>query len=153
KFKPAFSGCPDDEAQGVLNDLAFYARLEDGNRGFRVLAGGGLGAAPHLAIPLRDFLPAENTLAYAEAVVRIQHRFGERKNRHKARLKFLVQRMGVERFREVVEAEFAKIDATQGAEIRADLAMALDEYRLSQPSRPAGGNAERRSDAPYLQWL
>jgi len=153
KFKPAFSGCPDDEAQGVLNDLAFYARLEDGNRGFRVLAGGGLGAAPHLAIPLRDFLPAENTLAYAEAVVRIQHRYGERKNRHKARLKFLVQRMGQERFRALVEAEFEKIQGEQGEELRSEQQAAIDGYVLAAPNRSPGGNVESRTDEAYLRWL
>jgi sulfite reductase beta subunit-like hemoprotein len=153
KFKPAFSGCPDDEAQGVINDLGFYARRQDGRAGFRVVAGGGLGAVPHLAVPLRDFLPAEETLGYAEAVVRIQHRYGERKNRHKARLKFLVQRMGLERFRELVEAEFEKIAREQGEEIRADLARALAEYRLPEGRRPAGGDAERRGDEAYRQWL
>ena len=153
KFKPAFSGCPDDEAQGVINDLAFYARLQGSLRGFRVLSGGGLGPMPHLALPLRDFLPAEQTLAYAEAVVRVQHRYGERKNRHKARLKFLVQRMGLERFGATVEAEFRKILSAQGEELRLDLQNALESYDLSAPRRPAGGNAESRNDARYANWL
>jgi sulfite reductase beta subunit-like hemoprotein len=153
KFKPAFSGCPDDEAQGVVNDLAFYARTEDGTRGFRVHAGGGLGAAPHLALVLRDFLAAEDTLAYAEAVVRIQHRYGERKNRHKARLKFLVQRMGKERFRTLVDGEFEKIQREQGAELRAEVAAAIARYVLAPPGRPSGGSAQARKDEAYLQWL
>jgi sulfite reductase beta subunit-like hemoprotein len=153
KFKPAFSGCPDDEAQGVLNDLAFYARIGKGGRGFRVLAGGGLGAAPHLALPLRGFLGADDTLAYAEAVVRIQHRYGERKNRHKARLKFLVQRMGLERFGALVEAEFEKIQREQGGELRAEQRAAIEGYRLAPPSRAPGGLAETRSDEKYRQWL
>ena len=153
KFKPAFSGCPDDEAQGVLNDFACYAKVQDGVRGFRVLAGGGLGPIPHLAVPLRDFLPAEDLLGYAEAVVRIQHRYGERKNRHKARLKFLVQRMGVERFRAMVEAEFDKIQREQGEELRHDLAAALDAYSLAPARRPGGGDAESRQGERYLHWL
>ncbi len=153
KFKPAFSGCPADEAQGVLNDLAFYARRLEGKPGFRVLAGGGLGAVPHLALPLREFLSAEETLGYAEAVVRIQHRYGERKNRHKARLKFLVQRIGLERFCSMVEEEFAKIDREQGAELRADLQSSLDGYALAAPVRTAGGAAESLRDPAYLRWL
>jgi sulfite reductase beta subunit-like hemoprotein len=153
KFKPAFSGCPDDEAQGVINDLGFYARVQDGRRGFRVVAGGGLGAVPHLAVAVRDFLPAEDTLAYAEAMVRIHHRFGERKNRHKARLKFVVRRMGLERFRALVEAEFEKIQRTQGDAMRADLVSALEAYRLAEARRPAGGDAARRGDPAYRQWL
>ena len=153
KFKPSFSGCPDDEAQGVINDLAFYARLQGSLRGFRVLAGGGLGPMPHLALPLRDFLPAEQTLAYAEAVVRIQHRYGERKNRHKARLKFLVQRMGLERFGAMVETEFEKIQREQGEELRRDLLSALESYELPAPRRPAGGDAHGRNDPHYAHWL
>ena len=153
KFKPAFSGCPDDEAQGVLNDLGFYARTVDGRHGFRVLAGGGLGAVPHLAVAVREFLPAEDTLAYAEAVVRIHHRYGERKNRHKARLKFVVRRMGLERFRAVVEAEFEKIQRTQGEALRAELAKAIADFPASEPQRPAGGNAEEAGDSVYRQWL
>jgi sulfite reductase beta subunit-like hemoprotein len=152
KFKPSFSGCPDDEAQGVINDLAFYARPQGNLRGFRVLAGGGLGPMPHLALPLRDFLPAEQTLAYAEAVVRIQHRYGERKNRHKARLKFLVQRMGLERFGAMVETEFEKILRVQGEELRRDLLSALESYELPEPRRPAGGDADGRNDPHYLHW-
>lgn len=153
KFKPAFSGCPADEAQGVLNDLAFYARRVDGAAGFHVLAGGGLGAMPHLAQPLREFLPAEQTLAYAEAVVRLQHRYGERKNRHKARMKFLLQRIGVERFRSLVEEEFAAIERAQGAEIRADLLGAVAAYALARPTRPAGGDPRSLNDPAYLYWL
>jgi sulfite reductase beta subunit-like hemoprotein len=152
KFKPSFSGCPDDEAQGVINDLAFYARLQGSLRGFRVLAGGGLGPMPHLALPLRDFLPAEQTLAYAEAVVRIQHRYGERKNRHKARLKFLVQRMGLERFGAMVETEFEKILRVQGEELRRDLLSAVESYELPAPRRTAGGDADGRNDPQYLHW-
>ena len=153
KFKPAFSGCPDDEAQGVLNDLALYAKLEEGRPGFRVLAGGGLGPIPHLAVALRDFIPAEDVLAYAEAVVRIQHRYGERKNRHKARLKFLVQRMGVERFRSMVESEYAKIHELQGEELASELRDAVARYALPPPRRPGGGDADARRDEPYLHWL
>ena len=153
KFKPAFTGCPADEAQGVINDLAFYARTESGHPGFRVWAGGGLGAAPRLAVPLRDFLPASETLAYAEAVVRLQHRYGERKSRHKARLKFLVQRIGVEKFRAMVEREFEKIQAEQGDALRQELASSLAAYSLAAPNRPAGGTADDGSSPAYSRWL
>ncbi len=153
KFKPAFTGCSEDEAQGVINDLAFYARSQDGVNGFRVFAGGGLGAAPHLAVPLREFLPAEDTLAYSEAVVRLQHRYGERKNRHKARLKFVVQRIGLEKFRAMVESEFQKIQAEQGEALRAELASSLAAYRLAAPTRAAGGTLDDGGDAEFSRWV
>ncbi|MGH7897009.1 MAG: nitrite/sulfite reductase, partial [Candidatus Binatia bacterium] len=155
KFKPAFTSCRHDEAQGIINDLAFYAKKLGGRSGFRVFAGGGLGPAPHLAVPLRDFLPAEDTLAYAEAVVRIQHRYGERKNRHKARLKFLVQRMGLERFGGMVETEFEKIQREDGERLRAELAAAVASYALAAPSRSTdgGGPPTRRDDARFRHWV
>lgn len=153
KFKPAFSGCSDDEAQGVINDLAFYAQVRDGREGFAVLVAGGLGPAPHLARRIRDFLPVEDTLAYAEAVVRIQHRYGERKNRHKARMKFLLQRMGAERFGETVEAEYAKVLAERGEELRRELREGVASYRLAPPARPAGGGLGAHEDPSYGRWL
>lgn len=136
KFKPAFSGCPDDEAQGMINDLAFYARRrESGEKGFAVYVGGGLGAAPHLAKPLLEFMPASDVLAVAEAVVRVHHRFGERRNRHKARLKFLLQRMGLERFRATVLAELDAVREERGQVLRRELLDAVARYRAAEPRR------------------
>ena len=153
KFKPSFSGCPDDEAQGVVNDLAFYAHRRGDELGFSVFAGGGLGPAPHLAKRLVEFLPALDALAIAEAVVRVHHRHGERKNRHKARLKFLVQRMGLDRFRSTVLREFESVRAERGEELRAELAEALERYRLAPPRRVASALRRAREDEAYRQWL
>ena len=94
KFKIAFSGCTDDCAEAPVNDIAYFPHIRGGKPGFAVHAGGGLGSQPFLARPIRDFIPAENTLIMAEAIVRLQHRSGERKNRKKARMKYLFQRMG-----------------------------------------------------------
>src|SRR2546428_558942 len=171
-----------EEFRPVRLSHGLYAQLDHTSHMQRVkVTGGGLTAAPLDAIarigerwgrgvlhvttrqdrqvhwippvPLRDFLPAEDTLGYAEAVVRIQHRYGERKNRHKARLKFLVQRMGLERFRAMVEAEFDKIQREQGEELRRDLIAAVASYVLDPARRPAGGDAENRRDERYLHWL
>ena len=152
KFKPSFSGCPEDEAQGVINDLAFYGRRRGEELGFSVFAGGGLGPAPHLAKRLVEFLPATDALIVAEAVVRVHHRYGERKNRHKARLKFLVQRMGLERFRATVLREMEAVAAERGEELRAELAAGLERYRLAQPKR-ATSVVRDRADESYRRWL
>jgi sulfite reductase beta subunit-like hemoprotein len=152
KFKPAFSGCPHDEAQGMINDLAFYAHRRNGENGFAVYVGGGLGAAPHLAKPLLDFAPATDVLAIAEAVVRVQHRFGERKNRHKARLKFLLQRMGLERFRTTVLLELDAIREESRDDLRKELRDALARYRLARPRRSAPGLETERKNASYASW-
>src|SRR6185369_3851780 len=100
----AIHDCVHDCAQAPVNDIGLYAKVRDGARGFSVFAGGGLGAQPFLAQPVRDFIPAEELLVWCEAIVRIQHRFGERKNRNKARMKYLVQKMGLEKFRAAIEA-------------------------------------------------
>jgi sulfite reductase beta subunit-like hemoprotein len=109
KFKIAVESCSLDCAQGTINDIGLYARLQDGKPGFSVWAGGGLGAAPFLAVKVLDFVPSDDVLIASEAIVRIQHRSGERKLRHKARLKFLVKKVGVERFRQMVATELERV--------------------------------------------
>src|SRR5437899_12664018 len=110
KFKIAVEGCAGDCAQAPVNDIGLYAKLrQDGVRGFAVHAGGGLGAQPFLAKPIRDFIPADDVLIWCEAIVRIQHRFGERKNRNKARMKYLVNRMGLDKFQAAIATEVERV--------------------------------------------
>ncbi|HEY8517182.1 MAG TPA: nitrite/sulfite reductase [Candidatus Binatia bacterium] len=149
KFKIAVEGCPLDCAQATINDIGLYAREKDGVRGFSVWAGGGLGAAPFLAVPVIDFAPADDVLIVCEAIVRIQHRSGERKLRHKARMKFLVKKLGIERFREMVHAEVAKVDAERGDELREDVRTAVREYRTPRPGKPAPGGEQRPTFAAW----
>jgi sulfite reductase (ferredoxin) len=110
KFKPAFSGCR-DEACGLvkMHDIGFVAivREVDGRtqRGFEVYIGGGLGAVPHQAKVLYDFLPVEEMCPMTQAVARVYGRLGEKRNRQKARIKFLVQKLGLEEFKRLVEEE------------------------------------------------
>ncbi|HKX33137.1 MAG TPA: nitrite/sulfite reductase [Blastocatellia bacterium] len=109
KFKIAFEGCADDHSALAFHDLGFHAvtREEHGEvrRGFRVHVGGGMGSGPHVAHIYTDFLPVEEMFEFSTAVVRIFDRYGERKQRMKARMKFLVQTMGWEKFRAAVDAE------------------------------------------------
>ena len=133
KFKIAVEGCEHDCAQGPVNDIGLYAKVRDGVRGFSVFAGGGLGAQPFLAKAIRDFIPAEDLLVWCEAIVRVQHRFGERKNRNKARMKYLVQRMGLEKFRATIDGEVERVRAERGEELRAQVREAVAEYRTPSP--------------------
>src|SRR5438552_10337960 len=128
KFKIAIEGCVHDCAQGPVNDIGLYAKERDGARGFSVFAGGGLGAQPFLAKPIRDFVPAEDLLVWCEAIVRIQHRHGERKNRSRARMKYLVKRMGLEKFRAAIEAEVTRVAAERGEELRTQVRETVDGY-------------------------
>ncbi|HTC94195.1 MAG TPA: nitrite/sulfite reductase [Terriglobales bacterium] len=110
KFKPAFSGCA-QHACGLTNlhDLGLIAtkRVENGieKRGFEVYVGGGLGTVPYYAKLLDGFVPPEELLPLAQAIARVFARLGEKKNRNRARIKFLVQDLGIEKFRELVHEE------------------------------------------------
>lgn len=110
KFKIAFSGCSSN-ACGLVNmhDMGFVAqeREIDGKtvRGFAVYVGGGLGAVPQNAKLLSEFTSEEEILPLSQAVCRVFARLGERKNRNKARIKFLVKQLGIEEFTRLVEEE------------------------------------------------
>src|SRR4051794_35992814 len=106
KFKIAFSGCRDEACALVsIHDLGGIAVVKDGKRGFELYVGGGLGAVPHQAKLMMDFCPEEELLPMARAIGRVFARLGEKKNRNKARLKFVVAREGIDKFREIVFAE------------------------------------------------
>src|SRR5271156_1997143 len=110
KFKPAFSGCS-QHACGLTNlhDVGFIAstRDEEGvqKRGFQMYVGGGLGAVPYMAKLFDSFVPAEEILPLTQAIARVFARLGEKKNRNRARIKFLVQDLGIEKFQELVLEE------------------------------------------------
>jgi sulfite reductase (ferredoxin) len=111
KFKIAFSGCEHEACALVsLHDLGGIAAVRTGpdgtvQRGFKLFVGGGLGAVPHQAKLLMEFCPEEEVMPVARAIGRVFARLGEKKNRQKARLKFVVAKLGIEKFCEVVEEE------------------------------------------------
>ncbi len=110
KFKVAFSGC-EHHACGLVNmhDLGLLAQVKeiDGelHRGFAVFVGGGLGTVPHNAQLLTDFATEDEILPLAQAVSRVFARLGEKQNRNRARIKFLVASLGIEEFRRLVFEE------------------------------------------------
>jgi sulfite reductase (ferredoxin) len=110
KFKPAFSGCA-QHACGLTNlhDLGFIAttRVENGKekRGFAMYVGGGLGAVPYQAKLFDSFVPVEEMMPLSQAIARVYGRLGEKKNRNRARIKFLVQDLGIAKFKELVLEE------------------------------------------------
>jgi sulfite reductase (ferredoxin) len=106
KFKPAFSGC-EHEACGLvqMHDSGYVARVVDGVRGFKVVVGGGLGPVPHQAKVLSEFTPEHELLPETQAVARVFARLGEKQNRGRARIKFLVAKLGIDEFRRLVAEE------------------------------------------------
>jgi sulfite reductase (NADPH) hemoprotein beta-component len=107
KFKIAVCGTQDDQAATQVHDIGlFIVRNEQGELGFRVLAGGGLGRTPVIGKQIRDFLPWQHLLSYLDAILRVYNREGRRDNKYKARIKILVKETGVERFQQKVEKEW-----------------------------------------------
>ena len=111
KFKIAFSGCEDDGNCAVagIHDVGLIARVRGSNgtahQGFKVLVGGGLGALPTEAATLSEFLPVEELLPTIEAVLRVFSKNGNRKNKMKARMKFVLREHGIAEFKRMVEEE------------------------------------------------
>ena len=99
KFKIAFEGCQEDHAVAAIHDIGWRARIVDGRRGFRVTVGGGTSILVNSGSLLYDFLPAEEMLNVAEAVVRVFHRFGDRKHMQRNRMKFLIRSLGWDEWR------------------------------------------------------
>ena len=141
KFKPSFSASDHDLGLVVMHDIGFVARTREVNgqieRGFKVVVGGGLGAAPYLAQTLDEFLPADEAVRITEAVLSVFNANGPRKNRNKARIKFYIKSVGIEQFR------------LQVNEALAELPPASDP-RFRQVSEFKGLEEEAPSAAPRL---
>tara|TARA_R110000765_G_scaffold85414_4_gene164763 strand:+ start:107 stop:2197 length:2091 start_codon:yes stop_codon:yes gene_type:complete len=105
KFKVSFSASDADTGLSYMHDLGFIAKLQNGEPGFKVMLGGGLGSQPRHADELYSFLPADQIIPLMETVVRVFDRYGERKSRAKARMKFLLKDLGLDGFKELLAAE------------------------------------------------
>ncbi len=105
KIKIALSNTDEDTALAYMHDFGFIPKVVDGKKGFKVVVGGGLGAQPILAYVAFEFLEENQVIPYLEAALRVFDRHGERNSRHKARLKFLIQKIGFETFTDLVNAE------------------------------------------------
>ena len=110
KFKIAVTGAAHDRAAAQVHDIGLnLLRDAEGGIGFRVLVGGGLGRTPIIGQVIREFLPERDLLSYLEAILRVYNQYGRRDNLYKARIKILVKALGINAFREQVEAEWMHI--------------------------------------------
>ena len=105
KFKVSFSASDADTGLSYMHDLGFIAKIQNGEHGFKVMLGGGLGSQPRHADELYSFLPTDQIIPLMETVVRVFDRYGERKSRAKARMKFLLKDLGLDGFKELLAAE------------------------------------------------
>ena len=110
KFKIAVNGADEDRAVIQAHDIGLdVLRNEQGEIGFRVLVGGGLGRTPIIGEEVAAFVPWQHILSYCEAILRVYNRFGRRDNKYKARIKIIVKALGIAAFREQVEAEWVHL--------------------------------------------
>ena len=155
KFKVSFSGSEEDAAMGAIHDLGFVAQVRevDGKpvKGFRLVAGGGLSTMPKAAVVLREFVSVDDFLKVSEAVIRVFDAADElRKNILKARLKFLVHRVGEDEFGRMVEEELRQPWAQR--EILPDELLFLDDEQAEAP-RPATDLPRPGADgAQFEEW-
>ncbi|MDF0715696.1 HEPN domain-containing protein [Muricauda sp. 334s03] len=105
KFKVSFSASDEDTGLSYMHDLGFIAKEKDGERGFKVMLAGGLGSQPRHADELYGFLPTDKIIPLMEGVIRVFDRYGERKSRAKARMKFLLKDIGLDGFKQLLEEE------------------------------------------------
>lgn len=133
KFKIAFEGCSRDHIKLTINDIGWLARVQDGRRGFRVYVGGGTATMTTAAAVLFDFLPVEDTLVVAEAVIRVFHERGDYQHKQRNRMKFLIKAMGWNAFKAAFEAALAQVRAEGGAELRFDEEPVCDETAPAWP--------------------
>jgi sulfite reductase beta subunit-like hemoprotein len=145
KFKIAFEGCTTDHVATPIQDLGLRARLrsEGGvvRRGFAVTVAGGTSSACTSGSTLVPFLPAGEVLGLVEAVLRVFHARGDRQNKTRNRLKFLVRELGFEAFRALVDSELARVRAEGAPELPFDPDRAPEERAPAQP-RPAAPQPE-----------
>ena len=152
KFKIAFSGCASHSCGlGRMHDIGAVARVQDGVEGFQVLVGGGLGALPHQAKVYSEFVPADQMLPMAQAIARVFARLGEKKIRAKARMKFLVAKLGIDEFRRLVDEERDRllVDPRWTGELQNALTK-LKEEPLKSPSQMA---VPSDSEPGLREWL
>ncbi|MEE8444143.1 MAG: nitrite/sulfite reductase, partial [Alphaproteobacteria bacterium] len=109
KFKTTVSGCGTDCGSSGIHDLGLIATVKDGRQGFRVFAGGGTGGQPIAAVEVADFVTEDTLPAVVEALVRLHHRYSDRVNRNRARIKFLVKRFGADKFRALFTEELERV--------------------------------------------
>ena len=105
KYKIVFSGCSKDCAYACVADLGFFAHLKNGVKGFSVYAAGGQGSNPAVAVKIEDFIKAQEVFAVAEAIKRLFDKHGDRANKHQARLRYVLARLGVEEFVKLYQKE------------------------------------------------
>ena len=151
KIKTAFSGCDNDCAITGIHDVGFLPRVQDGRKGFKMVMGGGTSIMPRIAPTLYEFVPAEDYLRVTEAALRVFHDSDElRRSRMKARVKFLIDRIGMDAYRDLVEEQLAEDWAQRSFDPTGLLF--IDDEQADAPSLD-GKYAAPEANSEYERWL
>jgi len=145
KFKVSFSSTDEDTGLSYLHDIGYIAKIENGVRGFKVMVAGGLGSQPRHAEELFSFLPTDKIIPVMEGVLRVFDRYGERKSRAKARMKFLLKDIGLEAFKALIAEEQKAIEFKT-------VAIDADAYEPSQPVAVEAPQVEIKDQAAFDLW-
>src|SRR5580692_4874797 len=138
KFKVCFTGCPEDCMASAINDVGLRAVIRDGVEGFRMTIAGGLGPLPTEAKLLHEFIPAEEVVSRVEAVIRVFNRHGNRGNKNKARLKFVLRERGFDWLREAIEEEYRDIVVHGGIAIPDEVPDGFGGFQPHPPPKGTG---------------
>ena len=145
KFKVSFSSTDEDTGLSYLHDLGYIAKIKNGVRGFKVMVAGGLGSQPRHAETLFEFLPSDKIIPLMEGVLRVFDRFGERKSRAKARMKFLLKDIGLDAFRKLIEKEQKAIEFKT-------IAIDAESYVVSKPVKIKAPEVNIKDQAAFDLW-
>ena len=147
KFKIGFYACERDLLKASVQDLGFVAVLRDGERGFQVYAGGGLGRDSAVGICLIDFMPIERLIEATLAMISLFHDHGDRANRNHARLRYLLKRIGSEEFRKLYADYYATAEVAEPFSVQMR-SLSIDGLHDRFLPPPAGVEAS----ADYARW-
>jgi len=151
KFKISFSGCRKDCAGCLVNDVGFLAKLENGKKGFKVFTGGGMGAESRLGKLLEEFIPQEDLGYCTEAIKNVFYKNGDRRNKHHNRLRFLIEDLGFEKFKELYRKELK--DLKENAYIALRKMEASGDTFLKRSIAVGAGEIPQIEDAEYSEFL
>ncbi|HEY8803890.1 MAG TPA: sulfurtransferase TusA family protein [Clostridium sp.] len=120
KYKIGFSNSPEDTANATISDLGFIAKIMDGKKGFEVYGGGGFGGNPKVSLKLEDFIETKDVLYYVQAMKELFEKEGDRSNKYKARIRYIVARLGEGKFIQLFKKEFTRIKADRNLDLTTD---------------------------------
>ena len=158
KFKIAVNGADEDRAVIQCHDIGLdLVTNADGETGFRVLVGGGLGRTPIIGKEISAFVPWQHIITYCDAILRVYNRFGRRDNMYKARIKILVKALGIEEFKRQVEEEWAHTkdgpSTLTAAELERVAGHFIDPEYETLPHADLGHQARLADNKPFAAWV